>query len=125
MTPTTEQSGLDSSNDGFKEGGFCTFRFGNQVGLSPRFSRSMSSTLLEILLAEDLKFDVRLAVGNCLSSSRLSGTSPSQRSVRMLSSENLLSITFPPSGDFDSRVTAGLAGEGALVAIFWLSPRSS
>ena len=54
--------------------------------------------------------DARPAVANGLSSSGLSGTGPSHKSVLMLSSETFLSITFPPSGDLDGRVTVVLGG---------------
>lgn len=85
-------------------------RFGNQVGDSPRFNLSISSTLSAVPDLGNLKLDARPAVANGLSSSGLSGTGPSHKSVLMLSSETFLSITFRPSGDFDGRVTVVLSG---------------
>ncbi len=75
-----------------------TFRFGNQVGLSPRFSRSISSTLSDVPKTGNLKPVFRAPVGSFFSCSGVSGTGPSHKSVRMLSSEIFLVITFLSSG---------------------------
>jgi hypothetical protein len=87
-----------------------TFRFGSQVGLSPLFSLSISSTLSDVPCIGNLKLDSTTRAGISLSSSGLSRTGPSHKSVRMLSSETLLVITFSLGGVVESGIIAGLVG---------------
>lgn len=89
-----------------------TFRFGSQVGLSPLFNLSISSTLSDVPCIGNLKLDSRAWAGLSLSSSGLSNTGPSHNSVRILSSETLLVITFSSGGVVESGIMAGFAGEG-------------
>jgi hypothetical protein len=79
-----------------------TFRFGNQVGLSPFFSRSISSTLSDVPCTGNLKLDSVPSVGLALRSPGLSGIGPSHNSVRILSSDTFLTITFPSGGDLET-----------------------
>jgi hypothetical protein len=87
-----------------------TFRFGSQVGLSPLFSRSISSTLSDVPCIGNLKLDSNARVGIILSSSGLSRTGPSHNSVRILSSETLLVITFSSGGVVEREIIAGFVG---------------
>jgi len=59
-----------------------TWRLGTQVGLSPLLSRSISSARSEHVVA--------VTCSGVLGLDGLSGTGPSQSSVRMLSSESFL-----------------------------------
>jgi len=97
-----------------------TFRFGSQVGLSPLFSLSISSILSEVPCIGRLKLDPTAGAGISLSSSGLSRTGPSHKSVRMLSSETLLVITFSSSSVFESGIMLGFVG-----GVPRASPRSS
>ena len=97
-----------------------TFRFGSQVGLSPLFSLSISSTLSDVPCIGNVKLDSKERAGIMLSSSRLSRTGPSHNSVRMLSSDILLVITFSSGGVVASGIIAGFVG-----GIPWPPPRSS
>jgi hypothetical protein len=87
-----------------------TFRFGSQVGLSPFFSLSISSTLSDVPCIGNLKLDSTARAGTSLSSSGLSRTGPSHKSVRMLSSETLLVITFSSGGVVESGIMVGFVG---------------
>jgi hypothetical protein len=97
-----------------------TFRFGSQVGLSPLFSLSISSTLSDVPCIGNLKLDSKARAGISFSSSGLSKTGPSHSSVRILSSETLLVITFSSGGVVESGIVAGFVG-----AIPRPPPRSS
>jgi len=97
-----------------------TFRFGSHVGLSPLFSLSISSTLSDVPCIGNLKFDSKDLAGLLLSSSGMSGTGPSHNSVRILSSETLLVITFSSGGVVERAVIAECDG-----GLPRSSPRSS
>jgi hypothetical protein len=58
----------------------------------------------------NLNEDSKPLVGRLGSSSGVSGTGPSHNSVRMLSSETFLIITFSFRGDFESGDIVGFAG---------------
>ncbi len=87
-----------------------TFRFGSQVGLSPLFNLSISSTLSDVPCIGNLRLDSTARAGIFLSSSGLSRRGPSHKSVRMLSSETLLVITFSSGGVVENAIMVGFVG---------------
>lgn len=94
-------------------------RFGSQVGLSPRFSLSISSTRSDVPKPGVQGLDPTSLIGRAWPSSRLSGRSPSHRSVLILSSEAFLASETTFTGEVECRV-AGFVG-----GVSWPPAKSS